>query len=182
MALDALLEKIRSRECVTYAFLLEGDALREALEEEAGVGTLSGMPMENRALAECLGKEVAVCMFCNGVFEQSSASEHIMVMEDGRGNVVGHDVSKEMAVVFKDDPEVFWLCDDFVMYPGRASIGDIKMVMLPKRIRSLGESDGVRNPVILYPATTTDLILKRRFDVAADSRVSSAILAFDVAR
>jgi hypothetical protein len=182
MVAESVLKKIRSREGVAHAFLLEGDALREALDEEAGVGTMSGMPMENRALAECLRKEVAICMFCTGIFEESEASEHIMIMEDSGGNVVGHDVSDEMIPLYKEDPEVFWLCDDFVMYPCKASIGDMKMVLLPKKIRSLGEADGVREPVILYPATTTDFILKRLFNIAADSKIASAILAFDIVR
>ncbi|MDR2846476.1 MAG: hypothetical protein LBV63_04250 [Candidatus Methanoplasma sp.] len=180
MTLDTIMQNILSRGGVKWAFPIEREFWLTVSEEENGIGTVSGMPMENRALAECRKRDTAICMFCNGVFEESHGG-HVMIMEDNSGNVVGHDVPADMMDQFRNDPEAFWLCEDFVMFPNRALAGDIKMVMLPKPVVSLNETHGAKDPILLYPATTTDLLLKRHFGIATDDhRLSSAILAFDL--
>jgi hypothetical protein len=181
MTLDIILQNILSRNSVKWAFTIDREFWLTITEEEFGVGTVSGMPMENRALAECKKRDTMICLFCNGIFEESH-SGHVMIMEDNNGNIVGHDVPDHMLDKFKDDPDVFWLCDDFVMFPNKASLGDIKMVLLPKKVESLNETHGAIDPILLYPATTTDMLLKRHFGIDPDHRISSAILAFNLVR
>ncbi len=180
MDLEKVLEKLRSDNSVAAAFLLEEDIYGEVVCEEGGVTESTfGMPLINRALEEVMKRSFAVCVFCDGSFEPPS--DHVMIMEDGCGNLVGHDVPICKMDDFKDDPDIFWLCDDFAMFPHKAETQEMAMIMLPQKVCSLGEKDGVKDPVLLYPATTTDIILRKYFGISVDDpKIASAILAFDM--
>jgi hypothetical protein len=53
--------------------------------------------------------------------------------------------------------------------------------MLPQKISTINESDGAKDPIILYPAPTTDVILRKHFGIDTDDPdVASALLSFDV--
>jgi hypothetical protein len=180
MGLKEVLEKLRSVGSVKAAYPLEGEIYDNVIAEESGVTeSFTGMPLDNRALDEVLKRSAAVCLFCGSAFEVPS--DHVLVMEDTEGNVVGHDIPACMAAKFKDNKDVFWFTEDFVIYPERANMHDAVMVMLPQKVTFVGESEGVRNAVLLYPATTTDLMLRMHFKVSlGDPDIASAILAFDV--
>lgn len=181
MGLSSIISKLKEEKSVFNAFLLESDFYEEVIAEESSVTESSmGMQMVNKALEEVLKRDTALCVFCYSSFD--IPTEHVLTMEDEEGNLVGHDVPICMTDCYKDEPGIFWLCEDFVMYPERAS-GDVHVVMLPQRAKIIGESDGARDPVILYPATTTDIMLKKHFDSTVnDSSIATAILAFDLIR
>jgi len=178
MGLKEVLTKLRTEKTVMAAFHLEGEFYREVIEEEGGITECSmGMPLVNRALEEVMKRNTAVCIFVKNSFE--TPTDHVMIMEDLCGNVVGHDVPACKMHEFKDDPRIFWLCEDFAIYPDRSEMHDIVMVMLPLKATSVGEEEGAKDPVILYPATTTDMMLREHFGIPLDDPVASAILAFD---
>jgi len=179
MGMDDVIAKLLADKSIIAAFPLEGAIYGEAVAEERGIVESSwGMPLVNKALEEVLERGAAVCVFCDSAFEPNDG--HIMVMMDGEGNVVGHDVPPCMMDSLRDDPDVFWLCDDFAMYPERAGTQEMAIVMLPQRVRVVGAAEGAGDPVLLYPATTTDIMLRRHFGMPMDDpRVASAIIAFD---
>ncbi|MCL2510237.1 MAG: hypothetical protein FWF07_04065 [Methanomassiliicoccaceae archaeon] len=178
MGLEEILAKLGSDKSVKAAYLLEGEFYEEVIEEEGGVTESSmGMPLVNRALEAVLKKDTAVCIFCDGTFE--TPTDHVMVMEDAQGNMVGHDVPTCMLNNFKNKPDIFWLCEDFIVYPNVA-MDRIVMVMLPQKVRMFGERDGIKDPILLFPATTTDILLREHFGISVDEPgIASAIIAFD---
>jgi hypothetical protein len=180
MALNAVLEKLSCEKGVERVFVLDGDILKKVFEEEGGIAESSfGMPMDNRALAECMKRNTFLCVFCDYSFELPT--DHVMVMEDDAGNRVGHDVPACMCGKFSDDPDAVWMGDDFVMFPNLATSGDLMVVMLPQKVKCLGEKDGVGSPILMNPATTTDILLRTHFGIKSDnSDIASAILAFDL--
>ena len=180
MGLKEVLEKLGSERSVKAAYPLDGEIYDSVIAEEGSVTeSFTGAPFVNRALKEVLKRSTAVCLFCGSAFE--IPSDHVLIMEDMKGNVLGHDVPARMAGEMKDNPNLFWLSDDFVIYPDRANACDAVMVMLPQKVTSIGESEGVRDAVLLYPATTTDIMLRRHFGVSpCEPDIASAILAFDI--
>ncbi|MDR1404411.1 MAG: hypothetical protein LBJ20_02430 [Candidatus Methanoplasma sp.] len=180
MGLEDVLARLGAERSVKAIFPLEGDFYKEVIMEEGSITESSfGMPIVNRALEEALRRDVAICLFCDGTFEVPTG--HVMVMEDGCGNRIGHDVPVCMMDDFKDDPEIFWLCDDFAIYPQKAESQETFMIMLPQNVESVGKEEGVKNPILLYPATTTDIMLRKHFGIPLDDpKLASAILAFDL--
>ncbi len=180
MSVEAVLNRLKEENSVNGAFLLEGDFYDEVIAEESSVDTASmGMPLVNRALQETLKREHAVCIFCTGSFQVPV--DHVMVLEDGDGNRVGHDVPMCKMEEYKDKEGIFWLCEDFAVYPNIATSEEMLMVMLPQRVDIIGDEEGIKNATILYPATTTDLMLKGHFGIPAnDPTIASAIISFDL--
>jgi hypothetical protein len=178
MSIETIIKKLRSAEGVAEAFVLEGEILNTVLDEEGSIDTSIGMPLDNRALAECIRKNTILCLFCGYSFEPPS--EHVMIMEDGNGNIVGHDIpigSKDDPI---NDPDAVWLSEDFVMFPSLMTCDDMKVVMLPQKINTINETDGAKGPILLYPASTTDMILRKHFGIdTEDPDIASALLAFD---
>ena len=181
MGLEEILAKISSEKSVKAAFLLEREFYAEVIEEEGGITESSmGMPLVNRALEAVVKKDAAVCIFSDfshGGFE--APTDHIMIMEDRQGHLVGHDVPGCMLEQFQHKPDIFWLCDDFIVYPNVA-MDRIVMVMLPMKVRMIGEKEGAKDPIMLFPATTTDIMLREHFGIPVDAPgIASAIIAFD---
>jgi len=178
VGLKEVLDVLDTIDPVKAAFVLEGEFYHEVMEEERSVTDCAfGMPFVNRALEEVCKRKVSVCLFTGDNFED--VTEHIMIMEDIRGNIVGHDVPKCMMDDYKDNPEIVWLCDDFAMYPN-ADLFKVNMVMLPNNAKFVGEKEGVKDAIMLYPATTTDMLLKRHFGVPLNEKIWTAILAFNI--
>ncbi|MDR3074730.1 MAG: hypothetical protein LBU30_01660 [Candidatus Methanoplasma sp.] len=180
MGLEDVLRKLGAEKSIKAAFPLDGEFYNEVIGEEGGITESSfGMPLVNRALEEVLKRKIAVCLFCESTFE--TPTDHVMVLEDGCGNIIGHDVPAHMMDDFRDDPEILWLCEDFAVYPHKAESHDVLMVMLPQNVKSVGENEGVMDPVLLYPATTTDIMLRKHFGIPMnDPKIASAILAFNL--
>jgi hypothetical protein len=179
MGMEDVLAKLGTDKSVRAAFVLEGDLYGKVVAEESSVTESSmGMPLINRALEAVLKRKMVVCVFCEYTFE--TPVDHVMIMEDSGGNLIGHDVPLCMADKFKDDPEIVWLCDDFAMYPNRSQTEEMMIVMLPQKIRIVGPDEGAKDPVLLYPATTTDILLRKHFGMSLDDpKIATAILAFD---
>ena len=178
MGLKEVLDVLGSIDSVKAAHVLEGEFCDQVMKAEGSVNECAfGMPFVNRALEEVCKRTVSLCLFTSGNFED--VTEHIMILEDARGNIVGHDVPKCMADDYKDNEEIVWLSDDFALYPN-ADLFKVNMIMLPNKAKFIGENEGIRDPVMLYPATTTDILLKEHFGVPLNERICTAILAFDI--
>ena len=178
MGLKEVLDVLGSVNAVRSAFVLEGEFYERVMKAEGSVTECAfGMPFINRALEEVCKRSVSLCLFTSGNFED--VTEHIMILEDAHGKIVGHDVPKCMAGDYKDNEEIIWLSEDFALYPN-ADMWKVNMVMLPNKAKFVGEKEGVRDPVMLYPATTTDILLKEHFGVPLNERICTAILAFDI--
>jgi len=178
VGLKEVLDLLDTNDSVKAAFVLEGEFYRKVIAEERSVTECAfGMPFVNRALEEVCKRTASVCLFTGDNFEY--VTEHIMIMEDMHGNMVGHDVPKCMINDFKDNPDIVWLSEDFAMYPD-ADLWKASMVMLPNKARFVGENEGVRDAIMLYPATTTDILLKKHFGLPVNERIWTAILAFNI--
>ena len=179
MGIQEVVDKLRKEDGVCEIFILEGDNFKAAIDEEKSVVESSmGMPMVNKALEECLKRNTFLCICCDYTFEQPT--EHIMLMEDGDGNIIGHDIPICMIDDFKDREDIVWLCDDFAMFPQKATSEEMYIIMLPQHVNAIGPAEGVMDPVILYPATTTDMVLKKLFNMQDRPELATAILAFDM--
>jgi len=178
MGLESVISKLKEENGVRAVFHLTGEHLNAVVAEEQSVDTSSmGMPLVNRALEESLKRNTFVCIFCEYSFEHPT--DHVMIMEDKKGNIVGHDVPECMMNKFKDDPDIIWLCDDFAIYPQNEMSEEVVIVMLPQKATIIGAAEGAEDPVILYPATTTDMLLREIFGTPEGKNTATTIIAFN---
>lgn len=172
-------EKLLRTPGVVLVFETDDETFGKVAEMESGIqDTTFGMPLDNRALAKSMGQECRMVLFCDMRFQPPA--DHVMVMYNAAGEMVAFDVPHGRISEFENDPDLVWLCEDFVMRPDALSEAKA-MTMLPQRIDCIGEAEGVRDPVVFYPALTTDTYLREKYGVdPMNADIASAILSFDL--
>ena len=178
MSDEKIIQKLLAAQGARAAYPADDETFKEVCRLEEGiVDTTFGMPMENRALKACMESQGRAVFFCDYSFEPPDC--HVMIMEDTNGKMVGFDVPEPLREKYSSDPDLVWMGEDFAIDPN-ADMGECMMVMLPQELKCLGESEGVRRSVILYPALEADQYLKRKYGVDLDDpQIASAIVGFD---
>lgn len=176
MDYNRVIARLKTVQGVKDAVVLDEDTVRKVYAGEKDVTDTSfGMPLDNRAAAECECKNGCVCVFCDYSFELPT--DHIMIMEDPDGKKVGFDIPPGKQCEYEGREDLIWISEDFVI------LGDgdaVKLVMLPQRTSCIGASEGVKDAVMFNPVAPTDELLKKKFGIDTDSPdIASVILAFD---
>ena len=98
-------------------------------------------------------------------------------MEDESGKTVAFDIPPGKQGEFENRPGLVWVSDDFVMLED----GDaVKVVMHPQPINCIGAAQGVKNPIVFYPAPTTFEYMAEKLGYSdKDPMVALAVVAFD---
>lgn len=178
MDVQRIVEALSCKSGIVSVVVPDGPVLNEIFEMEACIEDTSfGMPMDNRALEACKSRSMHVIVFCEYTFEPPT--DHVMIMEDENGNMVGFDIPVGRQEEYIDRTDIVMLSDDFALLANAES--DIaKVVMLPQDAKCIGAEEGIRDPVIFYPATTTDMYIKDKYgvDISA-SHIASALISFD---
>jgi hypothetical protein len=178
MSVDRVIEALGKHKGVKQVMLLDEDLAETIKDEESQVVSSFGMPIENKALEECLSKEVKLCIYCDYSFEHPDDS--IIFMKDGEGKIVGQDVAESKRSQFEGKEGIIWLSDDFVLYPGVDMGPDIRMIMVSQRYHGFSEEDGVSDAVVFFPATSTDSIIKSRYGYPQDQQIATAIMGLSL--
>lgn len=178
MSLEEVLNRIKADPNVHSVFLMDEDMVARMNAEESTVNTSIGLPLDNKALRACMEKKCFVCIFCYGKFDPPK--DHVMLMVDGNGKVVGFDIPPGKEGEYSGRGDLVWLSDDFVMDVSCGMGDDICVVMNPQKVTVVGASEGVSDPILFYPSTTTDLLLRAEYGIDPnDSRIASAVMAYD---
>jgi hypothetical protein len=165
-------------EGITSVRRLDDLLMHDIINEEMKVHLAGGMLYDNRALDECCVRNTAICVFCNGFIEEQT--EISMIMMDNYGNITGNDVPKCKEAEYRSRNDVIWLSDNFVLYTKAVQRSESRLVMMPRRFRSLENMNGVSNAICFYPSLTTDIMLKKRFMDEYDPKLCSLIVGFDI--
>ena len=151
------------------------DVLERVMDIEASVVRGScGICIENPGIATCASKRDAFVLFCDGTFARPS--EISMEMVDDRGVVIGHDVPPALQSRYRAIEGLFWLSDNFVVFPDRVGTHDASMVMRATRL-DMDVPEGV-DPWIFYPSPESAGYLGSLFGVD-DGRISAAVVGVD---
>lgn len=178
MDVQRIVEALSCKSGIISVVVPDGPVLNEIFEMEACIEDTSfGMPMDNRALEVCKNRSMHVIVFCEYTFEPPT--DHVMIMEDENGNMVGFDIPVGRQEEYIDRTDIVMLSDDFALL-ANAESEIAKVVMLPQDAKCIGAEEGIRDPVIFYPATTTDMYIKDKYgvDISA-SHIASALISFD---
>lgn len=179
MTLKNVLEAVLRAPGIHQAFLVEKDVIEEVFRQEDVVeDTTFGMPLDNRALKACRERSGHIIVFCDYSFELPT--DHLIIMEDESGNLIGFDIPVGKKGEYEGRTDLVWLSEDFALNMD-ADCDVATVVMLPQKVGCVNEVDGARDPVLLYPSTTTDMYIRDRLGVNPESPdIATAILSFHI--
>jgi hypothetical protein len=180
MDVSRVIDAIRSLPGVLSVHAMDRGLVETILEEESEMFS-NNIEVCNQGLEEVLARDAAVCVFCNGDFQGPDEGSGGLCLMSSEGELMGKELTSSEIGQYRDRTDVVWLSDDFVMFSEVSFSGTERFVLFPKEYKGVSEEDGARNAVLCYPATTSDMILRRAFGVKAPEGTASAIIAFDLA-
>lgn len=173
MGTEEVLRKLKSREGVLDAFVIDGDT-RSMIEcEESSIRTSGGLVYENLGMDRSRGMDTHVCVFSKGFITEPGGP--LVVMTDDTGTIYGHNVPRKCKLSsFTVRSGAVWISDDFVVYPDIIPRCEPKFVVLPYKLDFLGTDTTSYNP-----ALSTDCLLKERFGFGGRGDLTTTIVSFN---
>ncbi len=179
MLLEEILGRLREEVGAVRVEVMPDDLCEKIVAEEATVEAAMGnMPVINTGLDECMGRDVRICVFENDEFWHPAIRTMRMVGEDGQE--VGHDLTPDEIPEFMKRSDVMFISDDFVMYPEVEIAGTPSMEMLAvEYVCRDGWIPREQKPIIWYPSSTSDEIIRRYFG-QPDDGTATGMLALNL--
>ena len=153
---DDVTRWLYSLESVSKAVVLEGEVREALFDEEASVGTSSGMALDNEALRDARDRDCNIAVIPSGTgrfpFDEGFSS---ILMKDQSDRVCGFQVhSEEERARLDADARFVWLSDDFALDTS-IDCGDVRFVLPSVPVHALEEATGARDAVICFPSPST---------------------------
>ncbi|HKM09470.1 MAG TPA: hypothetical protein VJX93_03150 [Candidatus Methanomethylophilaceae archaeon] len=152
----------------------EKDFISLLADDDMSVDTSFGMPIENRAMRDCLSTDLVLCLYADLAFEKPN--DRTMMITDAKGNIVGHDIPRSQIDEYRIRTDLVWLSDDFVLYPNIGMTDEMTFVMLSQEYHGFSEEDGVFKAIMYYPAPSTHCLIKQRYGDPMDPMVATVLM------
>ena len=175
---EQIIKTLKKHKGVLEVDLLDNDFIEAIKKEDLSVESSFGMPIDNQALYNCFSKEFALCIYANYSFEHPVSS--VMIMKDSNNHVVGHDVSESQMETYQNREGMFWLSDNFVLYPDVDMNSNIRLVMMPQEYHGFSNEDGVSEATVFYPMPSTDCLIRNKYGYPMDSQIATVIMGIDL--
>lgn len=176
MTAEGILAKLRALPNMVACEVPQECDLRRVFDVEAQSETLSGMPLENRALRDVQAKKHFILAVFNGDFEPTASIS--VQMENAAGMVVGRQIPIEDRPKYEGRGDLVWLSDDFWIDPNALG-GEVKMVLIAQPLTVIGPQDGANAPIAMYPAVPGDKLIREILGVPEDPAMATAVIGYD---
>ena len=155
--IEEFMDLLKGMDGVLDVARLSRDTVQEIVQIEDSITEVScGLRMENSGVGTCASREHVFAISCDGRFPRPR--EITMELIDEDGVVIGHDVPLCMMDHFKARDDVIWIADSFIMYPGKVTANDARMVLHASRCDDAAIPEGLE-PWIFYPSTSSAMRL-----------------------
>jgi len=177
MGLEQVINKVISQIGYDSAVCLSQGNRDRIFAEEASVRTMAGVPLDNVALQDCMKRKYLLCVI--GSPGHSVPDGDIVKIVDGNGHILGRHVPKSQKDKYKSEKGYIWLSDDFVISPDELTILDMRVKLMPVSVDFLGSAEGVESCSMMFPSSTTDMLIKDLMGMSCDPVHFTALLSVD---
>ena len=108
MGTEEVLKKIRSRDGVLDAFVIDEDVLSMIEGEESNIRTSGGLVYENLGIDRSKEMDTHVCVFSKGFITDPKGP--MVVMTDDTGAIYGHDVPRKCKLSSSAVRQIMKIC------------------------------------------------------------------------
>lgn len=178
MDLEAVVSKLKSMEHVVDVFVPEDEDLQDFFEKESETKAGSGLILRNDSLEEAKKRTRHLCV----VQDRESfdnTPHHLITWETTDGKLMAYDVPPNLREEVEGRKDLIWLSDNFVMEPIPYA-SDIVCVMHPSPINVVGEDEGVKDVIALYPSPPADKMIRDRYNIENTWDYATRIVSFNM--
>lgn len=177
--MDEILELLSSLEGVVKVFPVEGEILKKIMEIESQVKAVMNIEVRNTGVEECLKRDHVICIIKDSRFRPPPEPTVLLVGDDGI--ILGKEIVPSDTHDYKNDENVIFLSEDFVVFTDRKPKKKEYFLMPPVRFPELEELEGVHNVVSCSPSAPSDYLLRKHFNLEDDPKLASILVGFDLA-
>ena len=168
---------IKGMRGVIMAFYLERDVLEELKAEEATVKSTLNIGVRNEGFNQALTKDKVICIVKDPRFRPPP--EPTVILEGDDGLLMGIEVFPHTAKEYEGRDDVIWLSDGFVVFPKVMGTKNEAFVMPPVSFPELNPDNGCHDVVSCSPSATSDLIIKKHYNLKDDPKLASILVAYN---
>lgn len=176
---ERVIAKLKAREHTEGVFVPTADQKEIIFKAEGGVKAGTGMPIRNDSLEEARKRQHNLVLVSSVGGDFGWVPHHNMTWEDSRGNVVAFDVPDALRYEIDGRDDLIWISEDFVMDPNVLGSDELTIVFHPAPITIVGEEEGVKDAILMFPAAPVDDVIRMMFGVEHTPRVNTSILSFN---
>lgn len=173
---NVLADIIRRIPSVESVFVPTEKDMNDIFSAEEDVKAGSGMPLRNDSLIESKKRPGHLIVVHRDGLDGRQPF-HSVTWETGDGKIVAFDVPDALRHEVEGRDDLIWISDDFVMETS-SDIADVVCVLHPAPVSFIGENEGVKDPIFMYPATPVDQLIRRKYSVESSPELATAVLSF----
>lgn len=176
--MDEILELLSRLEGVVKVFSVEGEILKRIMEIESQVRAVMNIEVRNTGVEECLKRNHIVCIIKDSRFRPPPEPTVLLVGDDGI--ILGKEVIPSDTHDYKNDENVVFLSDDFIVFTDRKPNEKEYFLMPPVRFPELERLEGVCNVVSCSLSAPSDYLLRKHYNLQDDPKLASILVGFDL--
>ena len=171
----SIVKKMRG---VVHAFYLNKEVMAELQTEEATVRSTLDIAVANEGFDQALQRDRVICIVKDPRFRPPPEPTVILVGDEGE--LMGIEVFPHTAKEYQDRKNIIWLSDGFVVFTDVIPKKKEQFVMPPVSFPEVNPSNGCKDVVSCSPSPTSDLIIKKHYDLKDDPKLASILVAFNI--
>lgn len=183
-----LIKLIKEEPGVMIAELMDDEMKKQVLQHE--MKRLDELvPFINQGMEEAFEEDEAIVIIINNdekvdrVIESYEQDNTSFTLRTESGQIIGETIyDEEELEELRDDPNVFFLSDNFVTYQNLATPGEKQFFVMSSTDSSFFTDKDLESLVssikVAIPSTITDHYIKDVFDISHEERIGTLIIGF----
>lgn len=177
-----IINYLESLEGIIKVYPLKGEHILRIIDiESERLGEL--IPAFNSGVQECFKRDITLVIFKKGFFRPPPTPTMMLIFD---GEVLGHDIfSSEEKEKFKNDEDVQFLSDDFIVYKEvlnnhNLEKGNEYLLLPPVPFPELDKFNNIFEVISSSPSTHSDEYLKEEFGFNQNSSIATIFVSFNL--
>jgi hypothetical protein len=176
-AIDEALVIIKGMKGTRIILPLTKKDMEEVLTTERSVKSQMGTKVFNVGLEETMKRDHVVCIIKDVTFRPPP--EPTVYMIDDEGEILGTEVLPGEHKMYKEMPNVMFLCQDFIVFTDKKQKSREHWMMPPVSFPELTTIIGVTEVVSCSPSPPSDMIIKANYGLEDDPKLASILVGFN---
>jgi hypothetical protein len=161
-----------------HVFKLDDATRQKVVEIESGVKATLGISCLNMGVEECLQRQHVIVVVKDSRFRPPPEPTVLLLADKGE-IVLGREIFPHERKDFEDQPNVIFLCEDFIVYTDRMPKAKEIFVMPPVAFPEVAALPGVCNVVSCSPSPPADMYVRAAHGLPDDPKLASILIGYD---
>ena len=175
---NEVMDYVRTVEGVIDVQPMDGDISRKIWDIEKSVRTKIDKDYKNIGYDIAMERKHRVCVFYDDTYIFGIRS--ILKLMTSDGTIMGTNLTPEQIPEYQNRDDVIFISEDFVVFTNVIGKGEEAFVLFPFEIHEIEDNvPGTKSVIGTSPTTSSDEVLKRKFNKPMSEGIYTMVIAFD---